>query len=173
MIGSKKLLNILVVTALTFTPAISLAKDVKPKTVLLHNCSKNDGRKVMLACAIYFEARSEGKKGGKLVAHVVLNRLRDKHFPPSMRKVIYQPGQFTYTQRKDFRVFEKDAWEEANQTAGFLLYLDKNFPYVRNAIDLTKGSLYYKTKKTKAPWAKQMKLAYEFKDHQFYRRKEG
>jgi hypothetical protein len=56
-----------------------------------------------LTAAIYYEARSEGRDGGRAVAQVVLNRVRDRAFPKSVCGVVYQGShrstgcQFSFT----------------------------------------------------------------------------
>lgn len=44
---------------------------------------------------IYCEARGESYAGKKAVGIVVMNRVRSKKFPNSIKKVIYQSGQFS------------------------------------------------------------------------------
>ncbi len=44
---------------------------------------------------IYCEARGESYAGQKAVGIVVMNRVRSKEFPNSIKKVIYQSGQFS------------------------------------------------------------------------------
>jgi len=48
----------------------------------------------LLARVAYAEARSEGIEGMLAVVNVVLNRVKDKRFPNSIKEVIYQKGQF-------------------------------------------------------------------------------
>ena len=53
-----------------------------------------------LAAAVYYEARSEPLDGQRAVAQVVLNRVRDRAFPASVCRVVYQRAgavcQFTF-----------------------------------------------------------------------------
>ena len=44
---------------------------------------------------IYCEARGEGYVGQKAVGIVVMNRVRNKQFPDTIKEVIYQSGQFS------------------------------------------------------------------------------
>lgn len=48
-----------------------------------------------MTCIIYCEARGESYAGQKAVGIVVMNRVRNKQFPNSVKKVIYQSGQFS------------------------------------------------------------------------------
>lgn len=56
-----------------------------------------------LAQAIYHEARGEPEKGKFAVAHVVVNRAKSMRFPSTICKVVYQPGQFSWTSDKSLR----------------------------------------------------------------------
>lgn len=46
---------------------------------------------------IYHEARGETKAGRVAVGLVTMNRLRDPRYPNTICKVVYQPGQFSWT----------------------------------------------------------------------------
>lgn len=50
-----------------------------------------------LAETIYREARGEQFLGRVAVAQVVINRTKDARFPKTICKVVFQPGQFTWT----------------------------------------------------------------------------
>lgn len=48
-----------------------------------------------MTAIIYCEARGESYQGKKAVGIVVMNRVKSKKFPDSVKKVIYQSGQFS------------------------------------------------------------------------------
>ncbi len=48
-----------------------------------------------MTAIIYCEARGEGYQGQKAVGIVVMNRVRSDKFPNTVKKVIYQSGQFS------------------------------------------------------------------------------
>ena len=50
----------------------------------------------MLALAIHNEARGEPRSGKYAVANVILNRVKHKSFPNTVRKVVTQRGQFQW-----------------------------------------------------------------------------
>ena len=50
-----------------------------------------------MTCIIYCEARGEGYAGQMAVGIVVMNRKKSEDFPDTIKKVIYQRGQFTPT----------------------------------------------------------------------------
>ena len=67
-----------------------------------------------LALNVYHEARSEPDQGKFAVAQVTLNRVRSARYPDSVCKVVWQPGQFSWTRdgRPD-RPRNRHAWEHA------------------------------------------------------------
>jgi spore germination cell wall hydrolase CwlJ-like protein len=162
---------LLSLTAFTFTPGVAhsaKAANVKSAKVV-HKCTKRDTKQNLLACAIYAESRGQGKKGMSAVGNVVLNRVNNPQFPKTVKGVLFQPSQFSYTYKGNFKVTEKDSWQEAKHIADKLIYLNTNFPEVRDAIDPTKGALYFKKKTIRTHWEKDMTLVYRYKEHQFYR----
>lgn len=52
---------------------------------------------VCMTEALHFEARDQSIKGQAAVAVTILNRVKDKHFPNTVCKVINQYKQFSYT----------------------------------------------------------------------------
>ena len=50
---------------------------------------------VMLAVAIWREARGESRDAKRAVAHVILNRIQDPRWPDSAVEVVTQPRQFS------------------------------------------------------------------------------
>ena len=78
-----------------------------------------------LASAVYHEARSEGAKGQRAVAQVVLNRVRHYAYPSSVCGVVFQGPmragggcQFTFTCDGSLRRRrDEHAWQQAQQIA--------------------------------------------------------
>lgn len=85
----------------------------------------DDKEQKCLAEAIYFEARSEPRKGQIAVAQVVLNRVKNPAYPDTICKVVYQNRdkynecQFSFAcdGRRDI-IFDKAAYRRARQVAG-------------------------------------------------------
>jgi len=50
-----------------------------------------------LADNIYFEARNESVKGQVAVASVTKNRVKSKHYPNTICKVVWEHRQFSWT----------------------------------------------------------------------------
>ncbi|WP_245586559.1 cell wall hydrolase [Pleomorphomonas oryzae] len=85
----------------------------------------DDSEQKCLAEAIYFEARSEPRKGQIAVAQVVLNRVKNPAYPDSICKVVYQNRekynecQFSFAcDGRRHIVFDKASWRVAKQVAG-------------------------------------------------------
>ena len=57
----------------------------------------------LMTSIIFCEARGECYAGQKAVGIVVMNRVRSKRFPNTIKKVIYQRGQFTPTRNGSMR----------------------------------------------------------------------
>jgi spore germination cell wall hydrolase CwlJ-like protein len=53
--------------------------------------------RVALACNIYFEAHTEGYDGMMAVATVTLNRVGSRHYPDTVREVVWARKQFSWT----------------------------------------------------------------------------
>lgn len=49
----------------------------------------------LLACLVHAEAGDQCYEGKLAVANIVLNRIKSSKYPNTLKKVIYQPGQFT------------------------------------------------------------------------------
>ena len=110
-----------------------------------------------LALTVYHESRSLDLDQQISVAWVVINRTKNKKFPSTICKVVWQPNQFTWTNViKDYRPKDEKAWNKANKIA-LLVYKNRLF-------DPTKGSNFFYEKNMKKPkWAYKMKIKYEGK----------
>lgn len=81
--------------------------------------------------AVYYEARGETKRGQEAVAQVVMNRVRNPHFPKTVCGVVFQRAaagcQFSFAcDGSMHHGRDRDAWEEARRVAaralsGFVL----------------------------------------------------
>lgn len=161
---------LLTLTGFTFTPVMAKGQAANVKTAkVVHKCTKRDTKENLLACAMYAESRNQGKKGMAAVGNVVLNRVNDPKFPKTVKGVLFQKGQFSYTFNGSFKVIEEDRWQEAKNIANRLLYLNTHFPETRDANDITRGAKYFKKKNVRTHWEKDMILVYRYKEHQFYR----
>ena len=121
----------------------------------------------ILALAIYREARGEPMQGKLAVGHVILNRVRDKRWPDTVRDVILQPWQFSAFNKNDSQsvVFPKaeydKAWEESFAAAQEVL---------AGGADLTHGANHYFADTIEPPdWADPQKHVITISRHLFYK----
>lgn len=101
------------ISKLLIASAIALATFATPPVV-----AKADNQEVVcLAKNIYFESRGEPLQGKLAVAKVTLNRTRHEDFPNSICKVVYQPGQFSWTAKRRHVIKDSRAWQESLEIA--------------------------------------------------------
>ena len=139
----------LISTALTLFIIIAIAVMMfhgKPKQQATMDLS--EAELFYLTQAIYHEARGEDTLGQAAVAHVILNRVKSPLYPDSVREVVWQPEQFSFTNdgRSD-RMTDLPAIEKA---------VDIALAVTRGKIkDPTGGSLhYYAHRKVRPVWAR-------------------
>jgi hypothetical protein len=120
-----------------------------------------------LTAAVYYEARGEPQEGQAAVAQVVLNRVRDAHFPKTVCGVVYQglashECQFSFacdgaTERRR----EPAAWDRARAVASQALD-----GYVVPAVG---GATHYHVADLGEIWGAQMVRIAQIGQHVFYR----
>lgn len=116
----------------------------------------------MLALAIHNEARGEPRSGKYAVANVILNRVKHKSFPNSVRKVVTQRGQFQWYHNHKLR--SRTAPTEEARSIARDIY-QKHVSGRR--VDNTGGSIFFSSNGVRpAPRAiKSVRVGH----HQFYR----
>ena len=116
----------------------------------------------MLALAIHNEARGEPRSGKYAVANVILNRVKHKSFPNTVRKVVTQPGQFQWYHNHKLR--SRTAPTEEARSIARDIY-QKHVSGRR--VDNTGGSIFFSSNGVRpAPRAvKSVRVGH----HQFYR----
>lgn len=119
-----------------------------------------------LAQVIYFEARGEIKAGQVAVAQVVLNRVHSPKFPNTIKEVVWQPYQFSYTNDGlHERMVDVAAKAKAYNVAHFVLDYGQYF-------DSMEGADHYFAHKLVDPsWKHGMMFIARVGDHSFYRSK--
>jgi len=121
-----------------------------------------------LAQAVYFEARSEPFEGQVAVAYVVLNRVKDRHYPDNICAVVFQNEKRRHHCQFSFACdglsdnpYERAAWNRARRVAGGVLL---------NALsDFTADSTHYHAKYVHPRWAKYLQPTLQVGQHIFYR----
>tara|TARA_B100000927_G_scaffold290937_1_gene291200 strand:- start:468 stop:941 length:474 start_codon:yes stop_codon:yes gene_type:complete len=127
-----------------------------------------------LAENIYFEARSESTAGKVAVALVVLNRVKDNRFPNTICGVVkqtkYYPSgridlhscQFSWYCDGKPDIPTEDCWEDILLLANVLLKW-------KSKEDITKGALWYHSKKVNPDWASHYVKTLTVDNHIFYK----
>lgn len=130
-----------------------------------HNCIFEHQWCSRLAEALVYEARGEGSIGMRAVAYVILERVKHKGWPNTIRGVVEQKYQFSYLQdkhkqseptKKDFDLAYKEAY-------------DAVFGISENPVP---GAKWYHSDRIKPPkWTKDLEVVKIIGGHIFY--KEG
>jgi len=122
-----------------------------------------------LARGIYFEARGESVKGQAAVSQVILNRVRNPHYPNSICGVVYQNShwynrcQFSFAcDRIKDRVNNKKLYKQAQHIAAETTAGRIWFPQVGS-------STHYHATYVAPKWRKKMKRVGRIGLHIFYR----
>lgn len=97
-------------------PSASTLADLVERTPLPASLSRE---MECLACAVYFEARSETLAGQLAVGRVIVTRASSGRFPSSYCGVIYQPSQFSFVHANAMPWVDHDSakWQQAVKIA--------------------------------------------------------
>lgn len=113
--------------------------------------------KMLLARAVYSEARGEKFDGQVAVAAVILNRVESTKFPSTVEEVIFEPGAFSVVDDGQF-------WLEPDQ---------QSIHAVEEALegkDPSGGALYFYNPETaRASWIETRQVIQEIGEHRFTR----
>lgn len=131
-----------VLAALILTSTFSFAAQAKSYQKTPSVCSREP-----VACNIYFEARGEPLKGQYAVAYVTHNRLRDARFPKTLKGVVFQESQFSWTKRR-MSITDQEAFQQARRIAAEVARKADD-PIAYRQADPTKGSVYFNAKHVK------------------------
>lgn len=88
-----------------------------------------------LASNIYHEGRSLEREDQVSIGYVTINRTKNRKFPSTVCRVVFQKGQFLWTSRESKKIKEIDSWNTAVSIARDVFY--NRIP------DPTHGSLYF------------------------------
>jgi spore germination cell wall hydrolase CwlJ-like protein len=117
-----------------------------------------------LAENIYFEARGESNLGQRAVAWVTLNRVKDPNFPNTICEVVWEDGQFSWTQDgKSDAITDQIAWVDALTTA-WLVYNTQDRQF-----DPTDGATMFHATYVKPKWRKEYDQTSRIDNHVFYK----
>lgn len=129
-----------------------------PVTAMATSTVAKEGKEVhCLAMNVYHEARGEPHEGQLAVAYVTMNRLVSPRYPKSVCGVVWQGGQFSWT-NDEVTDTPKDtrAWTRAQRIAQFVY---QNYfrltTIAKGATDPTRGALsFYAYRKVNPYWAR-------------------
>lgn len=134
---------------------------VVPQVINSANIPRNwtyNNETVCLAKNIYHEARGESIRGKLAVAKVTLNRVTSGKFKHTICGVVYQRGQFSWTESKYKPILDKNAWAESLHIAKLLMLNP----------ELSKTpAMYYHNLKVKPNW-RQLERVDKIGNHVFY-----
>lgn len=116
-----------------------------------------------LALNVYHEARDQPLIGQRAVAHVTLNRAKQKNLP--IKTVVLEPGQFSWTKHKKLGTIQTIKEPEAFKNCCKAVLMAVLLP------DVTNGSTHFHAKNIRPYWAKEFQKTKVIGDHIFY--KEG
>lgn len=145
---------------IVYVPQYIQIEDPEPIT-LYDTTSENEF--YCLAQNVYFESRGESDVGQEAVAWVTLNRVFSEEFPNTICDVVWEPGQFSWTNDgKSDTPKNKEAWEKAKYIAEHVL---ENYHV---ELDPTEGSTYFHADYTKPGWRKKFNRVVQIDNHVFY-----
>lgn len=126
-----------------------------------------------LATAVYFEARSESKRGQEAVAQVVLNRVKDERYPNSVCGVVFQNQnwrnrcQFSFAcDGKPERIRDNSSWTLALNIADNQLLGYSSMPEIGTAT-------HYHATYVNPRWSRYLNRLERIGTHVFYALKPG
>jgi spore germination cell wall hydrolase CwlJ-like protein len=117
---------------------------------------------ICLSDNVYHEARGETQEGQIAVAYVTINRVGDGRFGETICEVVYEDGQFSWTDDGEKKIGEKLAYLNAMRTA--IAAIDGSVD------DPTFGATYYYNPKAAKPrWARKFTESAVIGAHRFMR----
>ena len=163
--------SLLIPASLVLTTSLGFAADnVATKTKASEKRKAKNFR--CLALNVYFEARGETAEGQLAVALVTMNRVKNRRYPNSTCRVVWQKRQFSWTHDgKSDRPTDKRAWRLAKKIATLVYYKYETMPArIRKALDLTKGALHFYAPQLANPyWASSQEVTRTIGGHIFLR----
>jgi len=106
-----------------------------------------------LACAVFYESKSEPLEGRLAVALVTINRTLSKEFPNTICSAVWQTKpsrQYDWTARASLVPDNRDQWEEALRVAHAVHELSQRSDY--RSWDFTQNSMFFHAKSIRPGW---------------------
>lgn len=118
-----------------------------------------------LALNVYFEARGESMLAQKAVAWVTLNRVAHKDYPDTVCEVVWQDGQFSWTDDGNSdKPKDQEAYQLAIQAAWSVL-LEQRY----DLYDPTEGSTMFHAHYVEPEWTDSYEVTSRIDKHIFYK----
>jgi len=150
--------------------AIGLLASVSLFTAYMLKNGEDNKQIRCLALNIYHEARGEPKAGQYAVAEVTMNRVRSRHYPDTVCKVVYQRnwdqlrkryvGMFSWTEFDEPPRIKSQFWHQS-------LKIAQNV-YNGDYTPKLKGALFYHARQIRPSWIKGKKPLAKIGNHIFY-----
>lgn len=125
----------------------------------IYNVAWSEDNDYLLAKIAMAEAGGENKEGKALVIAVVLNRTMDSSFPDTVKKVIYEKGQFSPIVDGRFDSLEPDSecWEALDLIR-------------ETETDISGGALYFENSQNTDNWhSRHLEFLFQSGNHRFYK----
>lgn len=152
----KTIVATLMAILMIVTPSISMAQNAPSSSRV---CAKNIGNaKQCMACAVYYEAKSEPKAGQVAVGAVVMNRVKHKNYPATVCGVVYQRGQFTWSRKLPSGSNDKQ-WQSSLAIAEDVL--------AGHYADRTGGALFFHSRRVVPSYSKTKRVVAVIGNHVF------
>ena len=123
----------------------------------------SDNEKDCMALNVYHEGRSESYLGQYMIMDVVNNRSKSKYYPTNICDVVKQRKQFSWY---------NNGWKPAKNKKvlnAILKKVDVFYIIIANR-EISKGAMWYHTKKVKPKWRKNLKHVATIENHIFYKK---
>ena len=132
-----------------------------------HQCSPEDTNEItQLACNIYFEARGESYTGQLAVAFNTLNRVDNYRFPNTVRGVVWQSHQYSWTNDgKSDKIKDYKSYIKALQIATEVYTLAKEDFKTSSPVG---NSLWYHNKSVAPVWRNEKCKVVDVDNHVYY-----
>ena len=144
------------ITTQEIVASVSAENLIVPQTTEKADCISRKNAYLLMKIAMA-EAEGEDTEGKALVMRVVLNRVKSREFPDTIKKVIYQERQFSPVSNGRFDRVEPD--EDCRRA----------FDMIQNETwDKSRGALYFESK-SKSTWHQDnLQFLFRHGNHYFY-----
>lgn len=138
-----KLLKITILTLLIISMLSMSLFTSTPGTKQVQAKAKSNATLRLMSAIIYSEAGNQSFAGKKAVGIVIMNRVKSKKFPNSVKGVVYQRGQFSPVRngslKRSFKLFDKGKMSKSvTKAAASALKGSKTVKYRGKTINMKK-----------------------------------